>query len=152
MTEHNHIIPIVNELLKVSNSLVKVKIEQKCPLNRNIGGKYSLNEHAITLYVAEIKKQCELLFPRKNVFLDYTAVILAHELGHATDQSLSTLIELHEKIEEPLHRRQIDFLIEFQAWKNAKRLVPNIPSSFFNHIKHHSLKYYYGELNKHYAL
>lgn len=152
MTEHNKIIQIANELLYVSNSLVEVKIEENCPLNRNIGGKYSLNEHSITLYIAEIKKQCELLFPGKNVFLDYTAVILAHELGHATDESLLPLIELQEKTKEPLKRRQIDFLIEFQAWKNAKKLIPNIPSSFFNYIKRHSLEYYYNEMNRYYAV
>lgn len=152
MTKHNKIIPIVNELVHLSKSLVEVKIEEKCPLNRNIGGKYSLHEHAITLYLDEIKKQCELLFPDKNVFLDYTAVILAHELGHATDESLLSLIELQEKTKEPLKRRQIDFLIEFQAWKNAKKLVPNIPSSFFNYIKHHSLEYYYSEMNRYYAV
>lgn len=152
MIEHNKIFPIVNELLILSNSFVKVKIEEKCPLNRNIGGKYNLNEHAITLYLAEIRKQCELLFPGKNVFLDYTAVILAHELGHATDKSLSTMIKWQEKTMEPLQRRQIDFLIEFQAWKNAKKLVPNIPSSFFNYIKRHSLEDYYSEMNKYYAV
>lgn len=152
VTEQNKIMIIVDDLLKLSDRFVTVKIEERCPLNRNIGGKYSLQEHSITLYVDEIKKQCELLFPGKNVFLDYTAVILAHELGHATDQSLLALIELHEKTEEPLQRRQIDFLIEFQAWKKAKRLVPNIPLSFFNYIKHHSLEYYYSEINKHYAV
>ncbi|HZH59437.1 MAG TPA: hypothetical protein VEY70_07665 [Metabacillus sp.] len=152
MTEQNKIMNIVNELLKLSDNLVKVKIEERCPLNRNIGGKYNLQEHAITLYLGEIKKQCELLFPGKNVFLDYTAVILAHELGHATDQSLSTLVKLHESTEEPLQKRQIDFLIEFQAWKNAKGFVPNISSSFFNYIKRHSLEYYYSEINKYYAL
>ncbi len=152
VTEQNKMMIIIDDLLKLSDHFVEVKIEERCPLNRNIGGKYSLHENAITLYVKEIKKQSELLFPGKNVFLDYTAVILAHELGHATDQSLLALIELHEKTEEPLQRRQIDFLIEFQAWKKAKILVPNIPPSFFNYIKHHSLEYYYSEINKHYAV
>ncbi len=152
MTEQNKINNIVNELLRLSDSFVKIKIEERCPLNRNIGGKYNLQEHAITLYLGEIKKQCELLFPRKNVFHDYTAVILAHELGHATDQFLSTLVNWLERTEEPLQKSQIDFLIEFHAWRNAKRLVPNIPASFFNHIKRHSLEYYYREINKYYAL
>ncbi|MBM7587709.1 hypothetical protein JOC86_004283 [Bacillus pakistanensis] len=150
MTEKDRVRNIVSKLLKLSGSGVKVKIEERCPLNRNIGGKYNLQQHTITLYQAEIRKQCDLLYPGKNVFDDYTAVVFSHELGHATDRSLQKLVDLYDRVEKPFQKRKIEFLIEVQAWKNAKKLVPDIPAAFFNHIKHHSLEKYYMEINKHY--
>lgn len=141
---------IVDRLAAVSDPRVMVTVEENCPLNRRIGGKYNPTKHAVTIYTSEIQEQCKLLYPGESVFLPFLTVVLAHELGHATDLSLPKLSRLHDLESDSFQKRKIELLIEVQAWKIARKLVPEIPSSFFNKIKRHSLRGYYDAINEYY--
>ncbi|MGG1573872.1 hypothetical protein [Fictibacillus sp. NRS-1165] len=143
MLENKNLIRKINEILERFNLSIDVHIEAKCPLNRNIGGKYNAGDHSITLYLEEIQSQCRWMFPEEDVLLEYALVIFAHEAGHATDPYLQKLVELYDDTEDELKKRKIELLVEVQAWKIARALVRELPEKFFNKIKRISLEHHY---------
>lgn len=137
---------VVQELLKKSGSQVNVKLEDHFPGNRLAGGKYSMGSHTITLYIEEIKNQCDLLFSDDEHFLDYFAVVFAHEIGHAEDGELAELAARLDHSRTELERRQVNLKIEENAWMFAEELLSHMDQSFLQKIIYHSLKPYRDQL------
>ncbi|WP_338787656.1 hypothetical protein [Metabacillus sp. FJAT-53654] len=140
--QHRVIESVVNELLLRSCSLVKVKVESTFPDGRLVGGKYHLGTHTITLYIDEIKKQCEQLFSTNKYFIDYLSIVLAHEIGHAEDQQLGDLCDQLDECKTQSERDKIALIIEENAWRYAESLLAGINYSIFEEVIFHSLQPY----------
>ncbi|MDM5199472.1 hypothetical protein QUF84_15970 [Fictibacillus enclensis] len=148
MLVNERLVQKINQMVENFNISVDIHIEAKCPLNRNIGGKYNAGEQSITLYLEEIQAQSEWLFPNEDVFVEYASVIFAHEAGHATDPYLQKLVELYDSTEDEFKRKKIELLVEVQAWKIAKELVQELPDEFFSKIKRISLEHHYEAVSQ----
>ncbi|MDN4522861.1 hypothetical protein [Fictibacillus fluitans] len=148
MLVNERLIQKINHMVETFNISVEIHIEAKCPLNRNIGGKYNAGEQSITLYLEEIQSQCGWMFPGEDVFVEYASVIFAHEAGHATDPYLQKLVELYDATEDEFKRKKIELLVEVQAWKIASALVHDLPDDFFNKIKRISLEHHYKAVSQ----
>lgn len=137
---------VVQELLERSGSLVNIKLESHFPGNRLAGGKYSMGSHTITLYIEEIKNQCQQLFATTECFLDYFAVVFAHELGHAEDKQLEVLAERMDQCSSGQDRNRIALRIEENAWEFAENLLTDMDRTFMHKIIYYSLKPYWDQL------
>ncbi|PLR92656.1 hypothetical protein [Bacillus sp. T33-2] len=137
---------LVQGLLERSGSNAEVKLESFFPGNRFAGGKYSTGTHTVTLYMEEIKAQCLQLFSTLELLADYVMVVFAHELGHAEDAELKTLIEISDQSSNDLAKNTIALKIEQNAWDYARRLLPEINHTFMEKIIRHSLNPYHEAL------
>jgi hypothetical protein len=143
---HDHWFQIVKEMNDRCPKHFTVRLETKNENGRQIGGKFNLDDQIITLYTEEISRQCQLFFQGDLSALQYGKVILAHELGHALDPQLSRLSRSLEEASDPFHKTRISLLIEANAWKIAKSLLPDVPKSVFSKIRSVSLEHYYNDM------
>jgi hypothetical protein len=149
MTEISQINHIIEHFKQISKTTASIRIEEKNPNGRRIGGMYSMEDHSITLYTEEILSQSEDFFRGQNVFYDYLKVILAHELGHANDPYLKVLAERHGNETDFLTRKKIELVIEVQAWKAARKLLNrDVPQHVFRTIRKESLAHYYVSIDQ----
>jgi predicted Zn-dependent protease with MMP-like domain len=137
---------IVDQILIQSESSVKVELESYFPGDRFAGGKYNFASHTITLYIEEIKAQCQQIFSSLDHFGDYLAVVFAHEIGHAEDSQLADLIEQMDASNNEYTRTGIALNIEKNAWEYARMLIPQTIHPFMDRIIHYSLQPYYEAL------
>ncbi len=133
---------IMNQLLMQSGSTVSLDVRSRFPGGRNVGGKYSMADHRVTMYLDEIKKQCLSLFGSLEVFPQVLRIVFAHELGHAEDASLKELSDLLDACDSELERKRIALRIEENAWEYAKTLIPEEDQSLMQTVVYYSLKSY----------
>ncbi|KKI89093.1 hypothetical protein WQ54_28125 [Bacillus sp. SA1-12] len=139
---------VINQLLLRSGSSADVIVESAFPDGRLVGGKYHLGTHTITLYLNEIKKQCEQLFATDQYFLDYLTIVTAHELGHAEDQELEELCDQLDECPTQVERDKISLRIEENAWRYARSILSGIETNIVETVIFHSLKPYYEEIDQ----
>ncbi|GAA0136455.1 hypothetical protein YSY43_32960 [Paenibacillus sp. YSY-4.3] len=133
---------IMDQLLMQSGSTVSLDVRSRFPGGRNVGGKYSIVNHKVTMYLEEIKKQCLSLFGSLDVFPQVLSIVFAHELGHAEDASLKELSDLLDASDNELERKRIALRIEENAWDYAKTLIPEEDQSIMQTVIYYSLKSY----------
>ncbi|WP_273850879.1 hypothetical protein [Guptibacillus spartinae] len=138
---------IVRKLQQRSNINVSIHITDRFPGERLIGGKYSLETNKITIYLEEIKKQCVLLFGSDDYLFEYFTVIVAHELGHAADKTLAVLAKQRANALSPNKKKQISLKIEDNAWRFAKKLLPEL-TPILSTVRVKSMELYVGEGHK----
>lgn len=132
---------ITSTLQARANSSVNVILAEDFPGDRIAGGKYNMGTHTITMYIDEIKRQCEILFSTLEYFYEYFTVVFAHELGHAEDKDLEELVDKMDTAGD-FERRRIALQIEENAWAFACELIPEIDKNFTKKIIHESLLFY----------
>jgi hypothetical protein len=110
-------------------------METEFPGTRCVGGKYSPDKHAITLYRKDIKIQCERSLGSLDRLKEYTWIIFAHELGHALDPHLPFLSDQFVLTEEIATL----YKIEVNAWDIAEKLIPFIDCELFGKVRKESL-------------
>ncbi|WP_083711704.1 hypothetical protein [Domibacillus epiphyticus] len=135
---------VVQHLLAKSDSSVSVKIERSPNRNTIAGGKYSLSNNCITLYLDGIQKQCEILYGSLKPYEKHLAAVFAHELGHAEDKELTALSEQLEKTVDPLEKKRIALRIETNAWRYANQLLNSENEDFMKLLMHFSLEPYHA--------
>lgn len=135
---------IVKQLLKQSGSQAQVRLKHRFPGGRNVGGKYSMFDHSITLYLYEIRKQCRIMFGSAPLSLckQLLRIVLAHELGHAQDAQLSELSDSMDACESRLDRSRLALQIEENAWNYARQLLPAASVEMLEVVMEHSLRAY----------
>ncbi|WP_410770553.1 hypothetical protein [Fontibacillus sp. BL9] len=133
---------IFDELLEVSGSGVSVKMKSRFPGGRNVGGKYSMSDHSVTIYLGEIKKQCMTLFGSLDGYGQLLRIVFAHELGHAEDAALADLSDRLDTCESELERKEIALRIEENAWEYALKLVPDADKQMMDTVIYYSLHAY----------
>ncbi|MGG6314191.1 hypothetical protein [Paenibacillus macerans] len=117
---------IIRELLNRSGSEVKVRVHYRYPGERIVGGKYSMRDQSVTMYLGEVRKQCRLLFGSAAGWRQLFAIVLAHELGHARDPELPSLCDRLDACDNELERSETALRIEENAWDYARMLIPDI--------------------------
>ncbi|WP_026692613.1 hypothetical protein [Peribacillus kribbensis] len=125
---------ITSELLTRSGLNVPVSLENRFPNGRLVGGKYNLGTRSITMYLDTVKEQCQLLFGSISHYLNYYAIVLAHELGHATDESLAAIADLLAVANEAESRKLLR-MAEEKAWEAARELVFDIDEGLFAKVR-----------------
>ncbi|WP_233523086.1 hypothetical protein [Peribacillus saganii] len=143
---------LIDDLLLASGSQVKVNLEEHFPGDRFAGGKYSMGSNTITLYIEEIKQQCLQLFSSLDHFMDYLAVVFAHEIGHAEDKELMALADKMDESLNERERQEIALQIEENAWEYAVQLLPHLNPDFVYEIIENSLEPYWEQLEQEPAL
>ncbi|WP_347549496.1 hypothetical protein ABFG93_18520 [Pseudalkalibacillus hwajinpoensis] len=119
---------LIQQLSEVSGLKLPIRLERFFPGGRMIGGKYSIETNTITIYIEVVRKQCVLLFGSDERVLDYFAVIVAHELGHAADPFLHDLAKRRKTASTLIQKKEITLSIEVNAWNYARKLVPHLSS------------------------
>ncbi|MGG0286944.1 hypothetical protein ABEY41_17855 [Peribacillus butanolivorans] len=127
----------MNEFVNHHDSSLQLIIEKEFPDKRCVGGKYSAEEHTITLYNRDIEIQCECVLGSLEKLEEYTWIIFTHELGHALDPNLTMLSEELSCTKNP----DILYQIEVNAWNIAEELIPFIDQDLFFLIRNESLVY-----------
>ncbi|WP_133580144.1 hypothetical protein [Aureibacillus halotolerans] len=122
-----------------ANADISITIEDHHPKSFCIGGMYDETNHHITLYKEGIKEQCTQTFKSLDWFLKYAAVICAHELGHATDPMLQSLVHEYDSTENEHVRKQILHKIECNAWDFAQTILTDIHPQIIRDIRLQSL-------------
>ncbi len=133
---------ILDELLEASGSEVSVNMKSRFPGGRNVGGKYSISDHSVTMYLGEIKKQCLTLFGSVDDCERMLRIVFAHELGHAEDVMLDELSQRLDTCDSELERKRIALRIEENAWDYAKKLVPDTDRQMMETVIYYSLQSY----------
>ncbi|WP_433944433.1 hypothetical protein [Paenibacillus sp. SN-8-1] len=133
---------IFDELVARTGSQVTVRIRGRFPGGRNVGGKYSMNEHGITMYLDEIRKQCQNIFGSLERYEEVLRIVFAHELGHSADRDLSMLSDRFDMCEDELERKKIALLIEENAWHYAEEILPEVDQSLLQTMIYVSLQSY----------
>ncbi|ANS76192.1 hypothetical protein AWM70_17715 [Paenibacillus yonginensis] len=133
---------VVEPLLERSGSTVSLKLKSRFPGGRNVGGKYTMKDHSVTLYLEEIGIQARQIFGTEEYAEDVLKIVAAHELGHAEDAELPLLSEqLDECQSEPEYNR-LALRIEENAWDFARRLLTEVDSGLLDTMIYFSLKAY----------
>ena len=136
----------IRQLLMRSGSTVNVILESRFPGRRMVGGKYTMGSHTVTLYLDVIKEQCMQLFGSLDGLEAYTAIVFAHELGHAEDEQLSSLAaQLDAELTEA-ERAAVALRIEENAWQFAAKLLNESEQALFPEVVYYSLKPYHDVL------
>lgn len=140
-----HAKPIVKHLLKKSGSRAQVRLRHRFPGGRTVGGKYSVSDHSVTLYLWGIRKQCRMMFgsTASSLCKQLLQIVLAHELGHAQDQMLSELSDSMDACESVLDRCRLALQIEENAWDYARQLLPASSLGMLEVVAGHSLSAYH---------
>ncbi|RUT33374.1 hypothetical protein EJP77_06920 [Paenibacillus zeisoli] len=133
---------IFGELVARTGSLVTVSIRGRFPGGRNVGGKYSMNDHCITMYLDEIKKQCLNIFGSLERYEEVLGIVFAHELGHSADIHLAALSDRYDMCEDELERKKIALLIEENAWHYAEEILTEADQSVLQTMIYVSLQSY----------
>ncbi|TKD70218.1 hypothetical protein [Pseudalkalibacillus hwajinpoensis] len=145
--KEHHFQQIIRKLQELSGLDVDILLEDHFPGRRMIGGKYSLETNVVTIYLEEVRKQCFRLYGSDEKLLDYFSVILAHELGHAADQTLMELSMVRAGNSDQQKRKQLSIRMEENAWNYARRLVPEL-QNILNVVMERSLAMYEIERDK----
>ncbi|MCA1055551.1 hypothetical protein LCM10_11195 [Rossellomorea aquimaris] len=132
---------IIDEVVGGLDCRLDVTLEDAFPGTRLVGGKYSMKDHSITMFLEDVNEQCLRMFPGEDKAEDYFKVVFAHELGHALDEELS---ELADQLDAADHaqRNKLMLRIENNAWVIARRIVTDVSSVFFEEIKSSSMAPY----------
>ncbi|KWW16944.1 hypothetical protein AS888_23450 [Peribacillus simplex] len=125
----------MNEFVSRHDSSLRLIVENEFPGIRCVGGKYSAEDHTITLYKKDIEIQCERFLGSLDALEEYTWVILAHEMGHALDTELAMLSEELWNTGSS----EILYQIEVNAWNIAAEIMPLVNRDLFTFIKDESL-------------
>lgn len=133
---------VFEELLRASGSTVSVNIKSRFPGGRNVGGKYSISNHSVTMYLGEIKKQCITLFGSLEGYEQLLRIVFAHELGHAEDSTLAALSDRLDTCTSELERKRIALRIEENAWDYAQELLPDADRQMMDTVIYYSLQAY----------
>lgn len=127
----------LDSLLTQYNPSLNLVIENEFPGTRCVGGKYSAENHMITLYKKDIEIQCERLLGSLDRLDEYTWIIFAHELGHALDLELPLLSD-QLLLTSDMHTL---YKIEVNAWDIAGKLIPFIDQELFGKVRKESLEH-----------
>ncbi len=133
---------IIRELLNRSDAEVVVRLHNRYPGPRMIGGKYSMGDRSVTMYLGEVRKQCRLLFGSVQGWRTFFAIVFAHELGHARDPELPALCERLDACESERERSETALRIEENAWNYARTLIPDIDPGMLERVIDNSLLAY----------
>lgn len=133
---------IIQELLYRSGNEVPVRLHYRFPGKRMVGGKYSMSDRSVTMYLGEVKKQSRLLFGSAACWRPLFAIVFAHELGHASDPELPALCSRLDACEDELERSRTALRIEENAWDYARRLIPEIDPRMLERVMDDSLLAY----------
>ncbi|AWB46335.1 hypothetical protein DCC85_20640 [Paenibacillus sp. CAA11] len=133
---------ILDELVERSGSTVSVTMRSRFPGGRNVGGKYSLDSHSITMYLSEIRKQAADIFGSQELEEDVLRIVFAHELGHAEDPLLVELSDRLYASEQEQERKRIALRIEENAWDYARALIPEVDPGMVETMIYFSLRAY----------
>lgn len=136
----------VEELKRRSGTKAEIVLKKRFPGGRLVGGKYSIGAHTITLYIDVIKEQCQTLFHSTERFMEYFAIVAAHEIGHAEDTQLGQLADQLDACSSGHERGEIALKIEENAWEYASRLLFEMDKDFMDQIVGQSLEPYYEKL------
>ncbi|GIP21861.1 MULTISPECIES: hypothetical protein [Paenibacillus] len=133
---------IFDDLVEQTGSQVTVNIRSRFPGGRNVGGKYSMNEHKVTMYLGEIRKQCLNIFGTLDRYEEVLRIVFAHELGHAADAELAGLSDQLDTCENELERKKLALLIEENAWNYAVKVLPDADQGILQTMIYVSLQAY----------
>ncbi|MBM7694122.1 hypothetical protein JOC77_003566 [Peribacillus deserti] len=133
MTNHS-IEEITSELIIRSGKNIPVLLENRFPDGRLVGGKYNLGTRSITMYIETVKEQCHMLFGNVTDFLNYYAIVLAHEIGHAMDEELQELADRLNDSDDHQSRALIR-KAEETAWEAAREILFDVDEKLFSKIK-----------------
>ncbi|WP_209864007.1 hypothetical protein [Paenibacillus shirakamiensis] len=125
-----------------SHCTASIQVKTRFPGGRNVGGKYSMNLHQITIYVEEIHKQCLRIFGSLDTYEEVLQIICAHEVGHACDPHLAELSDQLESSDNMLVRNRIALIIEENAWAYAFKLLPEANPWIMSEMMNLSLQAY----------
>ncbi|WP_238996675.1 hypothetical protein [Paenibacillus pinistramenti] len=125
-----------------SGSTVKLKLKSRFPGGRNVGGKYTMNDHSVTLYLEEIRIQAVNIFGSAEYTDEVLKIIAAHELGHAQDPELELLSERLDECPSDREFNLIALQIEENAWNFARTILPEVESGLLDTMIYFSLKAY----------
>lgn len=140
-----HVRLIVKRLLKESGSRAQVRLRHRFPGGRMVGGKYNASDHRVTLYLWGIRKQCRMMFDStaSSLCKQLLQIVLAHELGHAQDETLSELSDSMDACESVLEHCRLALRIEENAWNYARELLPPSSLGMLEVVADHSLSAYH---------
>jgi hypothetical protein len=143
-------IKIVEEMMKETSLNIKVEFKNNSETRPLAGGVYNPKENKITLYTKGLENQCLLLYKSLKPFEIHAAIVYAHEMGHALDDTLLDICEQLDTIKVDSLRRRVELRAETNAWEKAKQLLGDrlsLPGNMdlFELLMHHSLEPYYRE-------
>ncbi|WP_110929005.1 hypothetical protein [Bacillus massiliglaciei] len=121
----------------LTDPTLNLRVEKEFPGLRCVGGKYTAENHTITLYERDIAIQCERKLGSLERVEEYAWIIYAHELGHAMDPLLSEMSEEFFRTSDS----GILYQIESNAWEIAKGYIPFIDQDLFALIREESLRH-----------
>jgi hypothetical protein len=133
---------VVEQLMERSGSRVSLKLKSRFPGGRNVGGKYAMKDHSITLYLEEIGIQSLRIFGSLECAEEVLKMVAAHELGHAEDAELPALSARLDECETETERRIVALRIEENAWNFARRLLADMDTSLLDTMIYFSLQTY----------
>ncbi len=101
-----------------------------------------MNEHKVTMYLGEIRKQCLNIFGTLDRYEEVLRIVFAHELGHAADAELAGLSDQLDTCENELERKKLALLIEENAWNYAVKVLPDADQGILQTMIYVSLQAY----------
>ncbi|WP_409294864.1 hypothetical protein V1498_17045 [Peribacillus sp. SCS-26] len=132
---------ITAELLDRCGLSIPVLLEKRFPGGRLVGGKFNVGTRTITMYIDTVWEQCLQLLGSGTDFLNYYAIVLAHELGHALDEDLEELAEmLHIYEGNETESEGLIRLAEEKAWDIAREIVYDLDERLFTKIRNEALE------------
>lgn len=143
-------IKIVEEIIKESSLDIEIEFKNNSETRPLAGGVYNPKEKKITLYIKGLENQCFFLYKSLKPFELHAAIVFAHELGHAMDDTLLDICEQLDTIKEAFLRKRIELRAETNAWEKARQLLGDrliLPDNMelFELLMHHSLEPYYSK-------
>lgn len=133
---------VVEQLLARSGSTVSLKLRSRFPGGRNVGGKYTMKDHSVTLYLEEIRIQAMHIFGSVDCAEEVLKIVAAHELGHAEDPELQTLSARLDDCQSEREQHLIALQIEENAWNFARTILPDVDSGLLDTMIYFSLQAY----------
>lgn len=143
-------IKIIEDIKRECPIDIEVELKSSSETRPLAGGVYNPQEKKITLFLEGLEKQCLILYKSLKPFELHAAIVFAHELGHAMDDTLNEICEQLDSSEEDFLIRRIELRAETNAWESARQLLGDRISSpdkmeQFEFLMHYSLEPYYGE-------
>ncbi|WP_071460532.1 hypothetical protein [Bacillus massilinigeriensis] len=142
------VIAVVETIMEISGTKANIVLEDYFPGDRFAGGKYQPASHTITIYIEEIREQCNQIFKTDVCFEEYLSIVLAHEIGHAEDAELMSLVDLMDNTENEIDRSRILLQIEQNAWDYATSIIPERSSFLLSTVISHSLQPHYEAIKR----
>jgi hypothetical protein len=143
-------IKILEEIIKESSLDIEIEFKNNSETRPLAGGGYNPKEKKITLYIKGLENQCFFLYKSLKPFELHAAIVFAHEMGHAMDDTLLDICEQLDTIKEASLRKRVELRAETNAWEKARQLLGDrlsLPDNMelFELLMHHSLELYYSE-------